>query len=104
MSATEPEFRVRHRLTKLYGLDVLVEEFDLQEDLPADLKEALARRMIVSAGGDCPCGARAIPPNRAARRRAQRRGEPALVTEVHHADTCPAAFRGYALIDLGVDR
>jgi hypothetical protein len=97
------EFRRRPRATTLFGLPVIVEKFDLSDDLPCDLKEALARRQIVSAGGTCPCGARAIPPNRAARRRAVRRGQPVIVSEVHHADECLAAFKGLALVDLGID-
>ena len=95
------EFRWRPRQTVLYGIPVYVEEFDIPDDAPEDLKEALARRSLVSAGGTCPCGARTIPPNRAARRRAERRGQPILVTQVHHAAHCPASFAGFLLVDVG---
>jgi hypothetical protein len=95
------EFRWRPRETELYGQRVIVEELDIPDSAPDDLKEALARRSLVSAGGTCPCGARAIPPNRAARRRAERRGQPIVVTEVHQAAHCPGSFAGFALIDMG---
>jgi hypothetical protein len=59
---TEPtEFRWRPRETVLYGQRVIVEEFNLDDDLPADLKEALGRRTLVANGGTCPCGGRARP-------------------------------------------
>jgi hypothetical protein len=98
---TDYDFRWRPRETVLYVQRVLVEEFDIPDRAPDDLKEALARRSLVSAGGTCPCGARAIPPDRAARCRAARTGTPYLITEAHHDPECPAAFRGFALVDIG---
>jgi hypothetical protein len=97
---SEIEFRWRPRRTELFGIPVIVEEFDIPEDADPDLKEALARREIVSAGGTCPCGAKAIPPGRAARRRPARRGVD-IAVEIWHKPECPASFAGYLMVDLG---
>jgi hypothetical protein len=100
---TELEFRWRPRQTTLYGIPVIVEEFDIPDDAPEDLKEALGRRTLVANGGRCPCGAKAQPPNRAARRRAVRRGED-IAVEVFHKASCPASFTGYLMVDMGPER
>jgi hypothetical protein len=94
------EFRWRPRRTTLYGIPVIVQEFDIPDSAPPDLKEALARRTLVTNGGRCPCGAKAQPPNRAARRRAARRGDN-IATEVWHRPECPASFHGYLVCDIG---
>jgi hypothetical protein len=97
---TEREFRWRPRQTTLYGIPVIVEEYDIPDEAPEDLKEALGRRALVANGDRCPCGARVEPPNRAARRRAVRRGVN-IITEVRHRPDCPASFRGYLTVDMG---
>jgi hypothetical protein len=78
----------------------VVIDVEVPDDGPAALKEGLARRAIVNAGGICPCGARMILPNRAARRRATRLGK-AIVVTILHEDDCPALLPGYAAFDLG---
>jgi hypothetical protein len=88
----------------LYGIPVIVEEWDIPDDAPEELKEALGRRTLVANGGTCPCGAKATPPNRAARRRAARRGHSTILAEVWHRPECPASFRGYLLQDMGPER
>jgi hypothetical protein len=97
------EFRWRPRQTVLYGIPVIVEEFDIPDDAPEELKEALGRRTLVANGGRCPCGAQVKPPNRAARRRAVRRGYD-IATEVWHRPDCPASFSGYLMVDMGEER
>jgi acyl-CoA reductase-like NAD-dependent aldehyde dehydrogenase len=98
---TEPiGFRYRVRQTTLHGERALIVETEIPDAAPAKLKEGLARRAAVNAGGTCPCGARAILPNRAARRRATRARKAIEVTVPHEPD-CPALFRGYRLVDMG---
>jgi hypothetical protein len=98
---TEPiDLRYRARLTTLNGERALIVETEIPDNAPADIKEGLARRATVNAGGVCPCGARAILPNRAARRRATRHGYAIEVTIQHEPD-CPALLPGYLLLDLG---
>jgi hypothetical protein len=99
---TEVEFRWRPRRTVLYGIPVIVEEFDIPDDAPEDIKEALGRRTLVANGGRCPCGAKATPPNRAARRRAVRRGDD-IAVEIWHRPECPASFSGYLTVDMGIE-
>ena len=69
------EFRWRARQTMLHGDSGDCRRVDVPDDAPEDVKEALGHRTLVANGGTCPCGAKAIPPNRAARRRAARRGD-----------------------------
>jgi hypothetical protein len=60
------------------------------DDAPEHVREGLARRRIVECGGQCPCGARLVMPNRAARRRSKvRKG--IVVTNTVHENDCPAA-------------
>lgn len=66
---------------------------ELREDLPPDVLEGLARRRMVALGEVCPCGARLVVPNRAARRAARQRG-PGLSVRVEHEPTCPAVCPG----------
>jgi hypothetical protein len=61
----------------------------IPDGAPVEVREGLARRRIVALGGQCPCGAIFIPPNRAQRRAAQRRREPIHVA-VKHENGCPA--------------
>ena len=73
----------------------------LLEGLPAPLLEGLARRRMVATGEGCPCGARLVVPNRAARRKAARAGR-ALEVDVRHEDGCPAIAAGLeAYLSLG---
>jgi hypothetical protein len=98
---TDPiEFRYRTRLTTLSGERALIVETEIPDNAPADIKEGLARRATVNAGGVCPCGARAILPNRAARRRATRARQAIQVTVPHEPD-CLALLPGYLPVDLG---
>jgi hypothetical protein len=98
---TEPlEFRYRPRETVMQGERVVILESEIPDNAPPDLKEGLSRRAIVNAGGTCPCGARMILPNRAARRRATRQGHAIEVTIQHEPD-CLALLPGYLLLDLG---
>jgi hypothetical protein len=94
------EFRYRVRETTLQGERALILETEIPDNAPADIKEGLSRRAIVNAGGTCPCGARAILPNRAARRRATRRRHANQVTVQHEPD-CLALLPGYLPVDLG---
>jgi hypothetical protein len=98
---TDPiDLRYRTRLTRLHGERALIVETEIHDSAPADIKEGLSRRAVVNAGGVCPCGARAILPNRAARRRATRRGQTIQVTVPHEPD-CLALLPGYLPVDLG---
>jgi hypothetical protein len=94
------EFRYRPRETVMQGERVVIVESDIPDNAPPDIKEGLSRRAIVNSGGTCPCGARMILPNRAARRRATRHGYVIEVTVQHEPD-CPALLRGYLMVDLG---
>jgi hypothetical protein len=93
------EFRYRPREIVMHGERVLILETEIPDNAPAEIKEGLARRAVVNAGGVCPCGARMVLPDRAARRRAARRGHAIEVTVPHETD-CPALLPGYR-IDLG---
>jgi hypothetical protein len=98
---SEPvEFRYRVRTTTLQGERTLIVETEIPDNAPADVKEGLARRAAVNAGGVCPCGARAVLPNRAARRRATRARKAIEVTVPHEPD-CLAVLPGYLPVDLG---
>jgi hypothetical protein len=94
------DLRYRVRETKLHGERALIVESEIPDNAPAYIKEGLSRRAIVNAGGTCPCGARAILPNRAARRRATRRGQAVQVTVPHEPD-CLALLPGCIPVDLG---
>ena len=94
------EFRYRPRETVMQGERVVILESEIPDNAPQDIKEGLSRRAIVNAGGTCPCGARMILPNRAARRRATRLGYAIEVTVQHEAN-CPALFRGHLMVDMG---
>jgi hypothetical protein len=62
---------------------------ELREADPPAVREGIARRRLVALGRPCPCGARMVLPNRAARRRARRTGE-VLHVLVEHERHCPA--------------
>jgi hypothetical protein len=81
------------REINLAGQRALVLDHDIEEQLPAHVKEGLARRRIVNSGGVCPCGARAVFPNRAQRRKAAREGR-LISTTVEHEEDCPALLKG----------
>ncbi len=63
---------------------------ELREGLPALVLEGLARRRLVALGDACPCGARMVVPNRAARRAARRDGVAVLTVPIEHENDCPA--------------
>jgi len=62
---------------------------DVPDDAPGAVKEGVTRRRLVVVDGVCPCGARPVWPNRAARRRAVRAGVCPVVA-VEHEPGCPA--------------
>lgn len=62
----------------------------LAEDLPAVVLEGLARRRLTALGQTCPCGARFVIPNRAARRAAHKRGSVGLSVPAEHEPDCAA--------------
>ncbi|GAA1106814.1 hypothetical protein GCM10009629_58030 [Pseudonocardia alni] len=72
----------------------------IREAYPAEVREGLARRRVVQTGGTCPCGARMVLPNRAARRRAARLGEPGRAV-AHHTADCPATDENLAAARVG---
>jgi hypothetical protein len=76
-------------ITEIAGLRALVELLPMPEEAPPEVREGLARRNIVNTGGTCPCGARLVVPNRAVRRKAQRKGV-VLPVRIEHEDGCPA--------------
>ena len=78
----------------------MILETEIPDNAPEAIKEGLSRRAIVNGGGTCPCGAKLILPNRAARRRAARAGLAIEVT-VPHEPGCLALLPGYLPIDLG---
>jgi hypothetical protein len=96
------KFRYRPRETAMQDERVVILESEIPERAPEAIKEGLSRRAIVNCGGTCPCGARMILPNRAARRRATRLRHAIEVTVQHEPD-CPALFRGYLMVDLGTE-
>jgi hypothetical protein len=73
----------------LAGERALILVPELREAYPPIVREGLARRRIVAAGGACPCGAVMQLPGRRARRAAKRAGV-ALSVIVEHQDDCPA--------------
>jgi hypothetical protein len=81
-------------VTTIYGqraLAVLPDvECDLYDPPPAEIQEGLQRRWTVDLGGECPCGARMVPPSREVRRHAKRKGERITPLRVEHEDDCPA--------------
>lgn len=97
---------------RIDGHDVVAVVPTLNEDLPALIREGIARRRLMAAGHPCPCGAAAIQLNRALRREMaarQRRGhaEPIRVAIEHERD-CPASDEAIdalaARYGLGVHR
>lgn len=72
----------------------------IPEDAPADVREGLARRLVVSTGGRCPCGAEMVMPSRRERRAAMHRGEFIRVAIWHESD-CPA---GEDLLTAAIER
>jgi hypothetical protein len=100
MAAEQIDTRYRIRETQLQGERVAVLDIETPADAPQEVKEGLVRRAIVNQGGTCPCGARMILPDRAARRRAARNGGMLPVT-VEHERACLALLPGYLLLDLG---
>jgi hypothetical protein len=94
------EFRYRPRETTMQGERVVILETQIPDRAPSAIKEGLSRRAIVNAGGVCPCGARMILPNPAARRRATRLRYAIEVTVQHEPD-CLALLPGYLPVDFG---
>ncbi len=74
-------------LVMIAGERAAVLDSSIPDDAPPAVREGLARRAIVNRGGTCPCGARAVLPNRAERRR--NRGQ-VLRVAVWHEPGCPA--------------
>ena len=98
---TEPiEFRYRPRETVMQGERIMVLDAEIPDHAPEAIKEGLSRRAIVNGGGTCPCGAKMVLPNRAARRRATRL-RCAIEVTVHHEPDCPTLLRGYLMVDMG---
>lgn len=91
MSRPLVEQRLRE-VTLPTGEHAVIIESDIPEDGPAELREGLARRAIVNAGGQCPCGATIPIPNRAERRAAAKAGLAIEIT-VEHEMECPASTR-----------
>lgn len=87
------------RVVEISGQRALVVDLDIPDNAPPEAKEGIARRRIVNSGGTCPCGARAVLPNRAQRRAAARTGQP-VQTKAEHTDDCPALLKGWR-VDLG---
>jgi hypothetical protein len=80
-----------YAIVEMHGLRAAVLLHSLPEESP-ELAEALARRNIVNTGGQCPCGARTVLPNRAERRRLARQHGPAVRhVAVWHEPECPAS-------------
>lgn len=71
------------------GVRVAVVSQVIPDGASDELREGLARRAIVSAGGVCPCGTRVQVPNRATRRAAVKTGQ-VLDVRVHHENNCLA--------------
>lgn len=69
------------------GQRALVLDAGIPDDAPVDVREGLARRALVNRGQACPCGARAVLPNRAERRR---NWGQVLRVAVWHESDCPA--------------
>jgi hypothetical protein len=87
----EPIIRQRERLVDLPGGGrALVVEADIPDDAPEAIQEGITRRALVNGGGQCPCGASALWPNRAERRAAARAGR-VLHIEIDHEHDCPAS-------------
>lgn len=79
-----------YRLTTMPdGTRAVVIQPEIPEDAPHAVREGLARRALVNAGGRCPCGATAPTMNRAMRRKARKAGGILKVT-VEHEHGCPA--------------
>ena len=87
----------RVRATTMQGEAVAVIDVEIPDDAPQLIREGLARRATVNAGGTCPCGARFVMPNRATRRKARRTGEVIAVTVAHEPD-CPASLNGWRAV------
>jgi hypothetical protein len=64
---------------------------DIPDTAPAVVREGLARRRLVWTTSGCPCGARAVQPNRATRRAMKRSGGDGVwPVGIRHAADCPA--------------
>ncbi len=78
------------------GLTALAVVPTIAEDLPAEIREGLARRRLLATGQTCPCGAQPPQLNRRQRREIEarrRRGLPGTVVHVTvlHENDCPAS-------------
>lgn len=62
---------------------------DVPDGAPDIVREGIARRRILAATRECPCGARVEMPSRQRRRAAERWGE-VPVAQIWHANDCPA--------------
>jgi hypothetical protein len=81
--------------SKVDGLTALAVVPTIDERLPPEIREGIARRRLMATGQACPCGARPIQLSRATRRRIEarkRKGLPGEVINVviEHEDDCPA--------------
>lgn len=71
------------------GERVMLSMPKIPDDAPELVREGIARRRLTAVTGECPCGARVLWPDRAARRRMRRSGE-ATQIRAEHEDDCPA--------------
>lgn len=72
--------------SRVHVVELITDEHGSADANPAIVAEGLRRRFLVNDGGTCPCGARLVLPNRAARRAAVRAGEPLSVKVAHESD------------------
>ncbi|BBG04594.1 MULTISPECIES: hypothetical protein [Pseudonocardia] len=88
-----PRTTPRHDVTPavVNGERALVVAPEIAEHYPPAVREGLARRRLVQAGGRCPCGARMVLPNRAERRKAARTGEMLRATAAHDDERASTA-------------
>lgn len=58
----------RVEMVEIDGRPFILVDFEVPDDAPADVKEALSRRAVVMRGGVCACGGSAHWPTRGQRR------------------------------------
>lgn len=90
MTASNPFSGFNLLTTTINGERVAVFTPVIPDDAPEEIREGLARRAIVNAGGTCPCGAVMRFPTRAERRRAPKRPGCVPAAVARHEDDCPA--------------
>lgn len=83
----EPQWQAS--ITTIEGVPTAVIGPVIPENAPERIREGMARRNVVNAGGRRPCGATMPMPNRAERRVARKTRTPMRVV-VQHESGCPA--------------